>query len=98
MADGLALQQALEGADLVFHLASGSLPQSSNRDPQADVEVNLLGALKLLEAARLAQVRRLVMVSSGGTVYGVPQQVPIPETHPTEPTCSYGITKLAIEK
>lgn len=38
------------------------------------------------------------MVSSGGTVYGVPQQVPIPETHPTEPTCSYGICKLAIEK
>jgi len=98
MGDGLALQEAMEGADLVFHLASGSLPQSSNRDPQADVQVNLLGALRVLEAARLAQVQRLVMVSSGGTVYGVPQQVPIPETHPTEPTCSYGITKLAIEK
>jgi UDP-glucose 4-epimerase len=98
MADGLALQQAMEGADLVFHLASGSLPQSSNRDPQADVQVNLLGALKVLEAARLAQVQRLVMVSSGGTVYGVPEEVPIPEHHPTEPTCSYGINKLAIEK
>jgi UDP-glucose 4-epimerase len=98
MDDGLALQQAIEGADLVFHLASGSLPLSSNRDPQADVQVNLLGALKVLEAARLAQVQRLVMVSSGGTVYGVPQQVPIPETHPTDPTCSYGISKLAIEK
>lgn len=98
MADGLALQEAIEGADVVFHLASGSLPQSSNRDPQADVQVNLLGGLKLLEAARQAQVRRLVMVSSGGTVYGVPQQVPIPEDHPTDPTCSYGISKLAIEK
>lgn len=98
MGDGLALQEAMEGAELVFHLASGSLPQSSNRDPQADVQVNLLGALKVLEAARQAQVQRLVMVSSGGTVYGVPQQVPIPETHPTEPTCSYGICKLAIEK
>ena len=98
MADGLALQEAMEGADLVFHLASGSLPQSSNRDPQADVQVNLLGALRVLEASRQAQVRRLVMVSSGGTVYGVPQQVPIPEDHPTDPTCSYGINKLAIEK
>jgi len=98
MGDGLALQEAMEGAELVFHLASGSLPQSSNRDPQADVQVNLLGALKVFEAARQAQVQRLVMVSSGGTVYGVPQQVPIPETHPTEPTCSYGICKLAIEK
>ena len=47
-----ALQQALEGSDLVFHLASGSLPQSSNRDPHADVQVNLLGTLNLLEAAR----------------------------------------------
>jgi UDP-glucose 4-epimerase len=98
MGDGLALQEAMEGAKLVFHLASGSLPQSSNRDPQADVQVNLLGALKVLEAARQAQVQRLVMVSSGGTVYGVPQQVPIVEGHPTEPTCSYGISKLAIEK
>lgn len=98
MGERLALEQAMEEADVVFHLASGSLPQSSNRDPQADVQVNLLGALNLLEAARMAQVKRLVMVSSGGTVYGVPQQVPIPETHPNEPTCSYGITKLAIEK
>lgn len=98
MGESLALEKVMEGADVVFHLASGSLPQSSNRDPQADVQVNVLGSLNLLEAARMAQVKRLVMVSSGGTVYGVPQQVPIPETHPTEPTCSYGITKLAIEK
>ena len=98
LADRLALQQALEGSELVFHLASGSLPQSSNRDPHADVQVNLLGTLNLLEAARLTGVKRLVMVSSGGTVYGIPQAVPIPETHPTDPICSYGITKLAMEK
>ena len=98
LADRLALQQALEGSELVFHLASGSLPQSSNRDPHADVQVNLLGSLNLLEAARLTGVKRLVMVSSGGTVYGIPQAVPIPETHPTDPICSYGITKLAMEK
>ena len=98
LADRLALQQALEGSELVFHLASGSLPQSSNRDPHADVQLNLLGTLNLLEAARLTGVKRLVVVSSGGTVYGIPQAVPIPETHPTDPICSYGITKLAIEK
>ena len=98
LADRLALQQALEGSELVFHLASGSLPQSSNRDPHADVQVNLLGTLNLLEAARLTGVKRLVVVSSGGTVYGIPQAVPIPETHPTDPICSYGITKLAMEK
>lgn len=98
MADRLGLEQALTNADVVVHLASGSLPQSSNRNPHADVGVNLIGALNLLEAARYASVPRLVVVSSGGTVYGVPQQVPIPEDHPTDPICSYGITKLAIEK
>jgi len=98
LADRLALKQTLEGAQVVFHLASSSLPQTSNRDPQADVLVNLLGSLNLLEAARLNAVQRFVMVSSGGTVYGVPREVPIPETHPTDPICSYGISKLAIEK
>jgi len=98
MADGPSLEEALAGADLVVHLASSSLPHSSNRDPHADVQVNLLGALNLLEAARRTGVARVVVVSSGGTVYGQPQEVPIPESHPTEPICSYGITKLAIEK
>jgi UDP-glucose 4-epimerase len=60
--------------------------------------VNLLGTLNLLEASRLTGVKRLVMVSSGGTVYGIPNVVPIPESHSTDPICSYGITKLAIEK
>lgn len=96
--DAAGLQQLLKGADLVVHLASSSLPQSSNRDPLADVQVNLLGALHVLEACRLGDVARLVVVSSGGTVYGVPRQVPVAEDHPTDPTCSYGITKLAIEK
>lgn len=98
MADAAGLQREVCGADLVVHLASGSLPQSSNRDPQLDVRVNLLGALNVLEACRLGGVGRLMLVSSGGTVYGVPRQVPVAEDHPTDPTCSYGITKLAIEK
>jgi UDP-glucose 4-epimerase len=43
-------------------------------------------------------VKRVVFSSSGGTVYGVPRAVPITEEHPTNPLCSYGITKLAVEK
>ena len=98
MADREALTRACDGAVTVFHLASTTLPQSSNCDPHFDVASNLLGALNLLEAARWAGVQRLLMVSSGGTVYGLPRQVPIAEDHPTDPTCAYGITKLAIEK
>ncbi|WP_006718042.1 NAD-dependent epimerase/dehydratase family protein [Desulfitobacterium metallireducens] len=89
---------ALEGCDICYHLISTTLPKSSNDDPVFDVESNLLGSVRLLTNAVKAGVRKVVFVSSGGTVYGVPTQVPIPETHMNNPVCSYGITKLAIEK
>lgn len=90
--------RALDGIDTVFHLISTTQPKSSNDDPAFDVQSNLLPTLGLLEQLRGEKKTRLVFVSSGGTVYGVPQQTPIPEDHPTDPTCSYGIVKLAIEK
>lgn len=92
------LDAALEGIAVCFHLSSTTVPSSSNLDPHADVSANLLGSLRMLEAARRQGVQRIVFTSSGGTVYGIPRQIPIPEVHPTEPTCSYGISKLAIEK
>jgi UDP-glucose 4-epimerase len=92
------IQNAVEGCQVVFHLVSTTLPKSSNDDPVYDVESNVVGTLKLLNAARHAKVEKVVFVSSGGTVYGVPQIVPITETHPTDPVSSYGIGKLAIEK
>ncbi|MBW0446928.1 NAD-dependent epimerase/dehydratase family protein [bacterium M00.F.Ca.ET.228.01.1.1] len=94
----LDMQRALEGVDICFHLVSTTLPKSSNADPVFDVETNLLGTVRLLTQAVEAGVAKVIFVSSGGTVYGVPQAVPVPETHPTEPVCSYGIAKLAIEK
>lgn len=90
--------EALIGCDICYHLVSTTLPKSSNADPVFDVESNLLGTVRLLTHAVKSGVRKVIFVSSGGTVYGVPAQVPIPETHPTDPVCSYGITKLAIEK
>lgn len=98
LAETEVLDRVLAGVDVCFHLACSSLPHSSNLDPSADVGANLLGSLALLEAARRQGLKRLIFVSSGGTVYGIPRQVPIDESHPTDPTCSYGITKLAIEK
>jgi UDP-glucose 4-epimerase len=92
------LIRALDGVGVVYHLVSTTQPQSSNDDPAFDVSSNLLATLNLLELLRAMKSTKLVFVSSGGTVYGRPQQTPIPETHPTEPTCSYGIVKLAIEK
>lgn len=90
--------RALNGVDTVFHLVSTTQPKSSNDDPAFDVTSNLLATLNLLEQMRAHPAAKLLFVSSGGTVYGTPRQTPIPETHPTEPVCSYGIVKLAIEK
>lgn len=90
--------EAIAGCDIIFHLISATLPRSSNENPIYDVEANVVSTLHLLESACRQGVRKIIFVSSGGTVYGVPQQIPIKESHPTEPTCSYGIVKLTIEK
>jgi UDP-glucose 4-epimerase len=93
-----ALAPALRGSEVVFHLVSTTLPKTSNDNPLYDVESNVLGSLRLLALCREHGVRKLVFVSSGGTVYGLPRKVPVDEGHPTEPICSYGIHKLAVEK
>lgn len=90
--------RAVEGCDVCFHLVSTTLPKTSNDDPLFDVESNLLSSIQFLQHAHRAGVRRVVFLSSGGTVYGTPRELPIPETHATDPQCSYGIVKLAIEK
>lgn len=95
--DGL-LRDALNNCDVCFHLVSSTIPQTSNANPRFDVQSNLQGTLTLLDACVKSGVKKVVYLSSGGTVYGVPKFVPIREDHPTDPTCSYGIVKLAAEK
>lgn len=85
------------GIDVVIHLVSSTEPQSSNDDPIFDVQTNVVESIALFEMCVKHHVRKIVFISSGGTVYGVPQVSPASESHPTLPLCSYGITKLAIE-
>ena len=92
------VHDALIGMDAVVHLVSTTLPKNSNDDPVYDVQSNVVASLQLLNAMVAQNVRRVVFISSGGTVYGNPQYSPIDERHPTEPLVSYGITKLTIEK
>ena len=92
------LDAALDGCDVVYHLAATTVPATSNADVVADLESNVSATLRMLEGARTAGVRRVVFVSSGGTVYGIPRQLPIREDAPTDPICAYGVHKLAIEK
>ena len=92
------VRAALEGVDAVMHLVSTTLPKNSNDDPVYDVQSNVIATLHLLDAMVAQGVKRLVFISSGGTVYGNPLYSPIDEKHPTDPLVSYGITKLTIEK
>ena len=88
---------ALDGCDVVFHLVASTLPRASNEDPVHDLESNLLPTVRFLDLALEHGIQKVVFASSGGTVYGNPLVVPVPESHPTQPLCSYGIHKLAIE-
>ncbi|RPI02448.1 MAG: NAD-dependent epimerase/dehydratase family protein, partial [Zetaproteobacteria bacterium] len=82
----------------VVHMAWTTIPATSNADPGADAEDNVLGSIRLWEACAARRVGRVIFLSSGGTVYGNAQRIPIREDDPTEPICAYGVSKLAAEK
>jgi UDP-glucose 4-epimerase len=92
------LSKVLEDIDVVIHLISTTLPKTSNDDPIFDINSNVIETLFLLKQCVNYNVKKIVFTSSGGTIYGVPEFNPIIESHPTNPICSYGISKLAIEK
>jgi UDP-glucose 4-epimerase len=92
------VREALTGVDIVFHLAWATIHETSNEDPTADISANLIPSIQLFEACQRMGVRRVVFTSSGGTVYGQAQTLPIRENHPQNPLNGYGITKLAAEK
>ncbi|MBI5429092.1 MAG: NAD-dependent epimerase/dehydratase family protein [Nitrosomonadales bacterium] len=95
--DVAALAEALEGVDVVYHLLCTTVPSTSNLDPISDIQSNLIGTVKLLQLMLKKGVVRIVYLSSGGTVYGVPSTIPVPEEHPLQPICSYGVVKVATE-
>lgn len=92
------LREALTGVDVVFHLAWASIHETSNRNLVEDVQANLISSIRLLESCVWADVQRVVFISSGGTVYGPAQEIPISEDHPKNPINAYGVHKLAVEK
>ena len=95
--DRMSLVEAMTGVDVVIHLISTTFPGTADLDPRTDVKDNLIGTLNLLDSMVSLGIKRIVYFSSGGTVYGVPDRVPIPESHALRPINSYGIVKAAIE-
>jgi len=87
--------------DIVFHLAAQISVSVSTREPQLDADVNVGGALNLLEALRAvggdSRATQVVYVTSGGTAYGDPEIVPADESTPIRPLSPYGASKYAVE-
>jgi len=90
------VEKALEGVDVVFHLAAIVSVDFSVKNPLLVDEVNVGGTLNVLRESLKAGVKRFVYASSCA-VYGEPVNLPINEKHPSKPTSPYGVTKLAAE-
>jgi UDP-glucose 4-epimerase len=88
-----------EQIDAVSHHAAQIDVRHSVSDPVDDARSNVVGSLKLFEACRRAGVRRILFASTGGALYGEPDEGrPAREDHPTNPVSPYGCAKLSIEK
>ncbi len=87
----------LERPEIINHHAAQPTVHRSTEQPLYDAEVNLLGLLNLLEAAVSAGVRKVIFASSGGTVYGTADRLPITENQPFAPESPYGVSKAASE-
>jgi UDP-glucose 4-epimerase len=83
--------------DTVSHHAAQIDVRVSVEDPLRDARTNVTGLLHVLERARRHRTARIVYVSSGGVVYGEPDEIPTPESHPKLPLSPYGVGKLAGE-
>jgi len=92
------VSKAVHGMDIIVHLIGPTLPRNSFINPTNDIKNNIFPSLSLFEFCARAVVKKIIFISSGGTIYGLPQHVPINEDHPLNPITPYGISKLTIEK
>ena len=90
------IRELLDRNEEVIHLAYATVPNTSFDNPLSDLLQNLPPAVQLF--TELAERGgKLLLVSSGGTVYGEAMQIPICERHSTRPISPYGVTKLTLE-
>ncbi len=87
-----ALEEATKNSEVIFHLAAQTSVPFSMDNPKEDCEINVVGTVNTLEAAKKAGAR--VIFASSAAVYGNPEKRPTPETYQTHPVAFYGLTKL----
>ena len=90
--DQQAIKESTKKCKFIFHLAAQTSVPFSMENPKEDCEINVVGTLNVLEAAKKAGAR--MVFASSCAVYGNPEIRPTPETHRTTPIAFYGLTKL----
>lgn len=90
--------EVLQGQDVVYHLISTTVPTTSNRQIPKEISDNVELTSRLLEACVKCGVKKVIYLSSGGTVYGVEHECPLREGMETNPINSYGVQKVMNEK
>lgn len=88
----------VSGQDIVYHLVSTTVPSISNQHISEEIRSNAIFSSNLFEACVKSKVKKVVFISSGGTVYGKESACPLSEKTPTNPITSYGVQKITIEK
>lgn len=97
-ADIAAYSKYFDGIDAVYHLINSSIPHQERDKIIPDIQQDLVPTINLLSLCAEKRIK-VIFTSSGGTIYGTPQKnEPIKETHPVNPSCSYAVIKLTIEK
>lgn len=86
-----------ERPEVICHLAAKANVRESMVEPILYAQVNIIGSLSVLEAARNHGVRKVVYASTGGAVYGEPEYLPVDEQHPIKPVDPYGASKHHVE-
>ena len=95
--DYASVERAMQGVNVVFHLAASVGRQRSLDNPQLDSEINLVGTVNVLEAMRKCGAQRIVY-SSSAAMFGELITPTIDENHPQNADSPYGVSKLAAEK
>ncbi|MEE8639397.1 MAG: NAD-dependent epimerase/dehydratase family protein [bacterium] len=89
---------AAERPDVISHHAAQMDVRVSTTEPAFDADVNIVGSIKVVEAALAAGVKKVLFSSTGGAVYGEPEELPVTEETPARPISQYGCSKLAVER
>ena len=92
------LRPLCEGAEIIFNLAAQTSHMGGQRDPLADIAVNAVAQVRLIQAAREAAPDAVVVHASTRQFYGRPLRLPVDESHPVNPPDANGVSKFAGEQ